>query len=116
MTSLQKWYGEYSKIEKPVLITTSYEGSNDQDELKTVSMISSNNNYNVVTNFDNLFNVKNDSINFFDEDIEYKDKMALKTTTNTRLVQAMKKQEASCHAAKYLVSISPKTILWLLTL
>ena len=30
---LQKSYGEYTKVEKPVMVTTSYEGSDEEEEL-----------------------------------------------------------------------------------
>ena len=39
VTFLQKSYGEYTKIEKPVLVTTSYEGSDEEEELETVSVV-----------------------------------------------------------------------------
>ena len=39
MTFLQKSYGEYSKVEKPGVVTTSYEGLNDDEELKTVLIV-----------------------------------------------------------------------------
>ena len=50
MTFLQKSYGEYSKFEKPVVLNTSYEGSNDEEELQKVPVENNNNNVNVVTN------------------------------------------------------------------
>ena len=43
MTFLQKSYGEYSKIEEPLLISMSYEDSDEKEELKTVPIISKNN-------------------------------------------------------------------------
>ena len=52
MTFLQKFYGEYTKVEKPVLVTTSYEGSNDDEELETVLVINNNNNVNIVSDSD----------------------------------------------------------------
>ena len=39
MTFLQKSYSEYTKVEKPVVVTTSYEGSNNEEELEIVSVI-----------------------------------------------------------------------------
>ena len=35
MTFLQKSYQDYSKVEKPVLVTTSYEGPCDDEELNS---------------------------------------------------------------------------------
>ena len=46
MNFLQKSYGEYSKVEKPVLVTMSYEGLDDEEELETVPIVSKNNNNN----------------------------------------------------------------------
>ena len=47
MTFLQKSYGQYSKVKKPVLVTTSYEGLDEDEELQTDPIISSNNNNNL---------------------------------------------------------------------
>ena len=51
MTFLQKSYQDFSKVEKTVLITTSYKGLIDYEELKMVPVINqnNNNNYNVVS-------------------------------------------------------------------
>ena len=48
----QKSYSEYTKVEKPAVLTTSYEESDEEEELKTVSVVNSNNNINVVSNSD----------------------------------------------------------------
>ena len=45
MTFLQRSYGEYSKVEKPVLVTMSCEESDDEEELEMVQVV---NNYNVI--------------------------------------------------------------------
>ena len=42
-------YGKYTKLEKPVMVTTSYKGSDDEEELETVPIINNNNNVNVVS-------------------------------------------------------------------
>ena len=42
---LQKSYGEYNKVEKPVFVTMTYEGSDDEEELKTVPIFNSNYHY-----------------------------------------------------------------------
>ena len=49
MTLLQKSYGEYSKVEKPVILNTSYEGSDDEEELKIVPVDNKNNDVKVVS-------------------------------------------------------------------
>ena len=50
VTFLQKSYRDYSKVEKPVLVTTSYEGYNEEEELETVPVMDNyNNNYNIVS-------------------------------------------------------------------
>ena len=53
MTFLQKSNSDYHKFENPILVTTSYEGSNDEKELKMVPIIThNNNNSNVVCDID----------------------------------------------------------------
>ena len=49
---LQKSYGEYSNVEKPVVLNTIYEGSNDEEELKIVPLDNNNDNVNVVSDSD----------------------------------------------------------------
>ena len=44
MTFLQKSYGEYSTVEKPVMVLMSYEGSDD-DKVEKVPEINQNNNH-----------------------------------------------------------------------
>ena len=49
MTFLQNSYEDYNKVEKPVLVTTSYEGLDVKEETKVVLIVNQNNhNYNVV--------------------------------------------------------------------
>ena len=68
-----KSYGEYTKVDKPVVVTKSYERSNNtKEELKTVPVVVNNNNENVVSVFNtdsSKKNLRNDNDNFFDEDI-----------------------------------------------
>ena len=40
VTCLQKSYSDYSKVEKPVLVTMSCEESDDEEELKMVPKLS----------------------------------------------------------------------------
>ena len=41
---LHKSYGNCSKVEKPVLVTTSYEGSDEEEAFETVPVVNQNNN------------------------------------------------------------------------
>ena len=92
---LQKSDGENSKVEKPILNTTSYEGSNDEEELKTVPIVNENNiNNNVVSDSDN--DSKNENQEYlFNKDINEEVKVAPKTTINTKVVHAIKNLQAS---------------------
>ena len=49
---LQKSYGEYTKVEKPSVLTMSYEGSDEEEEPEMVSVVINNKNINVVSNSD----------------------------------------------------------------
>ena len=60
MTFLQKFYFEYTKVEQPVVVTTSYEGLDKEEELKTVTVVINNNSINNVSDFD-VTQVKNSS-------------------------------------------------------
>ena len=52
MTFLQKSYSEYTKVEKAADLTMSYEGSDEEEELKTVPVVNNNDNINVVSDSD----------------------------------------------------------------
>ena len=96
MTFNQKSYGGDSKVEKPVVVTMSYNGSDDEEELQMVPAINNNNknnnnNYNAVS--DSESNNKSKE-NHFDEDINEEIKADLKTTINIKVVHAMKKLQA----------------------
>ena len=72
MTFLHNLYSEYSKVEKPAVLTVSYEGSDEEEELKTVPVIIINNNVNIVSNSNSNSSkedFENNKENFFDEDI-----------------------------------------------
>ena len=60
MTFLQKLYSEYTKIEKPILVITSYEGLDDDEELKMIPIVNNNNNIDVVSDFDSDDKIKNE--------------------------------------------------------
>ena len=73
MTFLKKSYSQYSKVEKLLFITMSYEGLDDEEELKIVPIFSQNNNNknNVVGDSDSDSNDKNKSFDEdFDEDVK----------------------------------------------
>ena len=68
MTFLQKSYGEYTKVEKPVVVTMSYERLDKEDELETVHVVVNNSNVNVVSKSDSDSiedNFENDDDIFF---------------------------------------------------
>ena len=97
VTFLKQSYGEYSKVEKPLILHTSYEGSDDEEELKIVPVDNKNNNINVVSDSrtdtnDNDF--ENNEENFFDEDIDDQVIASPKTTINAKVIQAVKKLQA----------------------
>ena len=95
MTFLQKSYSEYSKVEKPVLVTLSFEGSDEEDELKTFPIISqTNKNNHLVSNSNSDSDGKNQE-NIFNEDIGKEVKVTPNTTFNAKVVHAMKKLKAS---------------------
>ena len=49
VTFLQKSYGEYTRADKPVVVTTSYQGLDEEEELKTIPIFNNNNNVNIVS-------------------------------------------------------------------
>ena len=69
MTFWKKSYGDYSKVKKPAMVTTSYDESNDEQELETIPVINNNNinDCNVVSDLKS-----NDELdkNLFDEDFD----------------------------------------------
>ena len=71
----------------------SYEGSNDEEEIKTIPVIhqNNNNNYNVVNDSESQ---SNNWKNLFDEDFDVEVKATLKITINAKVVHAMKKLQA----------------------
>ena len=81
---LQKSYSEYSKVEKPVLVTMSYDGSDEEEELKMVPIvIQNNNNYNVVSDLDNGSNDENKET-LLDENINEEVKMTPTTLSKLK--------------------------------
>ena len=68
----------------------SYEGSDDEEELKMVPIIS-NNNSNLVIDSDSDNNTKNDNKNVLDKNIDDEVETNPKTTIYAKVVCAMKK-------------------------
>ena len=69
------------------MVTMTYEGSDENEDLKTVPIINNNDdNYNIVSD-------KHEE-NFFNKDIDDKVKVTTKTTINAKVVQKMKKFQA----------------------
>ena len=98
MTFLHKSYGEYSKVEKPVVLNTSYKGLDDEEELEIVPEDNKNNDVNVVSNSDSPSSdedFENNKENFFDKDINNQAIASPKTTVNAKVIWAMKKFQAS---------------------
>ena len=89
MTFLQKSYGEYTKVEKPAVLTMSYEGLDEDEELETVPVENNNNNVNVVSDSNSDSRDEDfESIkeNLFDDNIDDQVKASPKTTVNTKVV------------------------------
>ena len=100
MTFPQKSYIEYYKIEKPAWVTTSYEGSNEEEEFETVLIINNHNNMNMNivsdSNSDDSYDdIENNDKNLFDKDINDQVKETPQTTNNAIVVWVMKKLHAS---------------------
>ena len=85
VTFLQKSYGEYSKVEKPVLVTKSYEGLDCEEELEMFPISVNNNNLDIdpIRNTD----IENDIKNVSNNKIE----VSPKTTIKTKVIWTMKK-------------------------
>ena len=88
ITFLQKSYGDYNKVEKPVLVTTSYEESDDEEKLEMVPVVDNNNNNN--DNYNVVSYSKSKSEDNFEDDINQEVKATPKTTVNAKLVHVMK--------------------------
>ena len=64
LTFLQKSYSEYTKVEKPVLVTTSYEGLNDEEEFEMFPIVDNNVIVHIVIDSASLDNIENENKNF----------------------------------------------------
>ena len=76
----------------------SYEGLDEEEELKTVHVANNYRNVNVVSDSngdESEEDLKNEDDNFFDEDINDQVEINPKTTVNTKVVQDMKNFLAS---------------------
>ena len=93
VTFLQKSNSEYTQVEKPVVVTASYEGSNKEEEFEIVHIVNNINSLNIVSSSNSVSNEEDfDNIkdNFFDEDVNDQLKISPQTTVIARFVQAMK--------------------------
>ena len=91
MPFLQKSYSENTKVEKPVLVTVSYEGSEKEVEHESVPVINNNNNtVNIVPDSNSDDDIKNDTKNVFDKDINNEVEVTPQTTINAKLVHPMR--------------------------
>ena len=92
VTFLNKSYGEWSKVEKPVLIPKNYDGLDDEEEIKMASTNKDNNNGNILRDSENDDEAKK---NFFEEWVNDEIKVTPKTTLNPKMVCAVKNLQAS---------------------
>ena len=68
VTFLNKSYGDYNKVEKPVILTMRYVGSDKEEEFEIVSNNNNNGDMNIVSNSDSDSsnnNLENIEENFF---------------------------------------------------
>ena len=93
VTFLQKSYGDFSKVEKPVLVTRSYEGLDDEEKLEMIPVINQNSYsyYNVISNSKSK---RHDEVMLFDKDFDVDIEINPKTTVNAKVVCGMKKLQA----------------------
>ena len=72
VTLLQKSHRDYIKVEKPILVTTSYKESDDEEELEMVPVVDQNDNNNGVSNSESEIGKEKAEENVFDEDVDKK--------------------------------------------
>ena len=83
---LQKSYCEYTNIEKPFLLTTSDEGSDDEEDLKPVPIFNDKNNVKLVTDSDSEDETNKDN----------KTQTKILTTKSSQLISPNHNQLKSC--------------------
>ena len=89
----KKSYEDYSNVEKPVLMRTSYKWSDDDEKLKMVPVINKNyNNYNIDSDSKSESDDKNKKP--FQWGYQQISQSNPKTTINSKVVQAMQKLQA----------------------
>ena len=84
-------------IEKPVEVSLSYEGSDEEEELQMIPVFNNNNNVNVVNDYDSEDSEDDTKINndnFFDQDINDHVKAIPQTIFNPKVVRTMKNLQA----------------------
>ena len=87
VTFIQMSYNEYTKVKKPVVITTSYEASDKEEEPETVPVVINNSYVNVVSDSETNSikkDFKNNNDHFFDKDIDDQVKATPQTTVNAK--------------------------------
>ena len=95
MTFLQQSSGDCSMVEKTVLVTTSYEGCNDEEELKMAPVVNQNNSKNIVSDSSSESNEEDAGENIFDDNIDAQVTATPKTTINAKVVHAIRTVRAS---------------------
>ena len=93
VTFLNKSYDEYHKVEKPVILTTSHEGSDEEEEFEIISKNNNNSDVNIISdsNSDSSDDdLENNKENFFDEDVDDQVIALSKTMINTKVIRVMK--------------------------
>ena len=95
MTFLQKSYGDWSKVEKPVLFPISYEGSEeDDDDVKMVPVINQNNSNDFKVVSDSKSNDKANK-NLFNKDVNDEVDAVPKNIVKAKVGQSLKKLQTS---------------------
>ena len=98
VTFLENSYSEYTQVEKPVIMTTSYEGSDKEEEPEMAPVVNNNNSIKIVSDSDydlSEEDFKNSKDNFFHKDVNAQVKISPQTAINAKVVWAMKKLQTS---------------------
>ena len=91
VTFLQKSYGEYTQVVKPVVVTMCYEGLDDkEEELDMVPVVNNTDNSISIVSDSNSDvseeDIENSEDNIFDEDVDNQVKISPHTTVNAKVV------------------------------
>ena len=94
VTFLNKSYSEFYKVENPVILTMSYEGSDGEEELEIASKNNNNSDVNIVSDSNSVSSdddLENNEEIFFNDDVNEQVTALPTTPINSKLIQAMKK-------------------------